>query len=108
MEIASGLIQLKPDTQEKVELWRSTLSSRLKECLTTLRDEGVEIESWFQIEIQGQQYLLWYMRAESIQKAFEHAQTFKHDIDKFHFNILNQIAEHHIRAEPVLDLSVDV
>ena len=47
MEIASGLIKLKPDSDEKVEEWRETVSSRLDEAIATLKDEGVEIESWF-------------------------------------------------------------
>jgi len=33
--------------------------------------EGAEIESWFRVKIDGQDYLLWYMRAESMQKVFE-------------------------------------
>ncbi len=47
MEIASGLVRLKPGTVEKVEDWQKTISSRLEEAIVTLKDEGVEIESWF-------------------------------------------------------------
>jgi hypothetical protein len=107
METASGLIKLKPNSNEKVELWRNTLSDRLQESLATLRDEGVEIESWFSVVIEGRDYLLWYMRAESIQKAFEVSQTYKHPTDQFHYQIMAQITAQNgsIIAQPLLDLS---
>ena len=108
MEIASGLIKLNPDSQNKVKLWRQTLSERLDESLATLRDEGVEIESWFQITVDGQDYLLWYMRAESIRKAFELSQTFEHPIDKFHYQLMAGITadKGNFVARPLLDLDV--
>lgn len=105
MEIASGLIKLKPDSDEKVEHWRETVSSRLDEALATLKDEGVEIESWFRVTIEDQDYLLWYMRAESIQKAFEVSQTLKHPLDKFHYELMKSITAENglIMAKPLYD-----
>ena len=91
MEIASGLIKLKSDSNAKVEEWRNTMTSRLSEALATLKHEGVEIESWFRVTIGGDDYLLWYMRAESIQKAFEVSQTFEHPIDKYHYELMESI-----------------
>jgi hypothetical protein len=106
MEIASGLIKLKPDSGSKVDEWRATILSRLEEALETLRDEGVHLESWFKIEIEGQDYLLWYMRAESIQKVFEISQTLKHPIDKFHYELMAEITatNGNLTAQPLLDL----
>ncbi|NRB37136.1 MAG: hypothetical protein HRU20_18620 [Pseudomonadales bacterium] len=91
MEIASGLIKLKQGSESKVEEWRDTMTSRIDEALATLEHEGVEIESWFRINIEGQDYLLWYMRAESIKRAFEVSQTFKHPIDKYHYELMESI-----------------
>lgn len=91
MEVASGLIKLKPGSAAKVEEWRETMTSRIDEALATLVHEGVAIESWFQINIEGQDYLLWYMRAESIDKAFRVSQTFKHPIDKYHYELMESI-----------------
>ena len=107
MEIASGLIKLKPGSEEKVEEWHKTISSRIKEAVATLKDEGVEIESWFKVEIDGHDFLLWYMRAESIRKAFEVSQTLKHPIDKFHYELMAEIMDTNgnIRANPILDLT---
>ena len=107
MEIASGLIKLKPNSEEKVDQWSKTVSSRIEEAVTTLRDEGVEIESWFRVEIGGQDYLLWYMRAESIEKALKTAKISKHPLDKFHYEIMGQIMETNgnILATPILNLT---
>ena len=108
MEIASGLIKLKPSSGAKVEEWRDTMRSRIDEALATLKDEGVEIESWFTVEIDGQDYLLWYMRAESIAHAFESSQKFQHDIDRYHYGLMESITEPggNILAEPLLNLAV--
>ena len=91
MEIASGLIKLKPGSESKVEEWRQTMAANVDEALATLSDEGIEVESWFRISIEGENYLLWYMRGESIAKAFEVAQTFKHPIDEYHFGLMDSI-----------------
>lgn len=107
METASGLILLKPDSGKKLEEWQQTLAGRLDEVLTALRDEGVEIETWFTITVEKQTYLLWYMRAESIEKAFEIFQASTHPIDKYHFEVMTEIMveDGHILAEPLLDMS---
>jgi hypothetical protein len=75
MEVAAGLIRLNPDSKSKVREWRDTMPTRIEEALATLVHEGAQIESWFQIKIEGQDYLLWYMRAESMKKVFEVSQT---------------------------------
>jgi Family of unknown function (DUF6176) len=46
------LIKLKPGSEEKVEKWRSTITSRLDEAAATPKDEDVQVESWFTIEIR--------------------------------------------------------
>lgn len=91
MEIASGLIKLKADSGSRIEEWRQTMTDRIDEALATLDHEGIEVESWFKLSIEGQEYLLWYMRGESISKAFEAAQTFKHPIDKYHFELMESV-----------------
>ncbi|MDP5145318.1 DUF6176 family protein [Shewanella sp. ULN5] len=106
MEYASGLIKLKPGTEDKVEEWRSTIASRLNEAAATLRDEEVQIESWFKVELNGEKYLLWYLRAKSIRRVFEVSMQLKHPIDKFHYELMAEIASDNgnILAEPLIDI----
>lgn len=106
MEYASGLIKLKADTEHRVEHWRSTIASRLDEAAATLQDEDVQIESWFKVEIEGQPYLLWYLRAKSIQQVFEISMQLKHPIDQFHYELMAEITAPNgtISASPLIDI----
>ena len=106
MEYASGLIKLKPETEEKVEEWKDTISSRLNEAAATLQDEEVQIESWFKVEIDGCKYLLWYLRAKSIKRVFEVSMKLNHAIDKFHYELMAEITAENgnILAKPLIDI----
>jgi hypothetical protein len=48
------------------------------------------------------------MRAESMKKVFEVSQTFKHPIDKYHYELMASITAPagNIFAKPLLDLKV--
>jgi hypothetical protein len=104
MEYASGLIKLKPGSEGEVEEWRSTMASRLDEAAATLKDEDVQVESWFTVEIHGEKYLLWYLRAKSIKRVFEISQELKHPIDKFHYALMADITAANILALPLIDM----
>ena len=110
MEYASGLIKLKTGTEDKVEEWRSTIASRLNEAAKTLQDEEVQIESWFKVSIQGENYLLWYLRAKSIQRVFEVSMKLNHPIDKFHYELMNEITQDNgnILAKPLIDIPREI
>jgi hypothetical protein len=104
MEYASGVIKLKPGSENKVAEWRRTIASRLDEAAATLKDEDVQVESWFTIEIGGEKYLLWYLRAKSIRRVFEVSRELKHPIDKFHYDVMEAITAANIIAEPLIDM----
>jgi len=105
MEAAAGLIKLSPNTGELVGEWRDTLEATRVEALQNLRDEGVSVESWFQVEIAGELYLLWYMRAESVRTVREFAGRSKHDVDAYHFEIMSKTTQSQMEAILLLDMS---
>ena len=105
MEVAAGLIRLKEGQASGVSAWQTTLASRRSEVLRTLRKEGVYVESWFEVEIEGRSYLLWYMRAESIQRAPKVFESSVDEIDIFHREAIGAISDDLISARPLLDLS---
>lgn len=107
METVAGLIKLKPDAGPTVREWSETLNQRQDEALQTLRDEGIETESWFQVEIGGEQYLLWYIRAESIDRAREVASRSTHAIDEYHFDVMSRITDRRIDASLLLHMTTD-
>lgn len=84
MDVVAKIIPLKPKSSRRVREWAETLNSRRDEALETLRDEGVEIESWFQFTLDGKDYLIGYMRAESIAIASDVVKTSEHPIDAYH------------------------
>ncbi len=108
MDIAAGLIKLKPGSGPSVEAWRDMLQQRREEAVATLVDEGVEIESWFEISIDGEDYLLWYMRAHSIEKVWEVASCSQHEIDAYHFSTMRRITAEggNLPAVPLFDMSL--
>ena len=84
MDVGAVLIQLKPDVLENVEAWKVVLNARKDEAIETLRAEGVHVESWFHLELEGNDYLIAYMRADDIAKAQQIAKTSNFPIDQMH------------------------
>ncbi len=84
MKVVAGVIELKPDSMKRVEAWAETINERMDEAVVTLRDEGVALESWFNLSLNGKDYLLTYMRADSLKKAQEVVKESAHAIDAYH------------------------
>jgi hypothetical protein len=84
MEVSCNLIKLKPGSLPIVRHWAETLNSRMKEVLATLHDETVVIESVFLLSRGDGDYLVYYMRAQSMEKARKAVQSSPHEIDAFH------------------------
>jgi hypothetical protein len=80
------------------------MASRLDEAAATLKDEDVQVESWFTFDIGGDKYLLWYLRAKSIKRVFEVSQQLKHPIDKFHYDVMAAITDANILGTPLIDM----
>ena len=107
MEAWFRLIKLRPDSSSLVKEWAETISERRSEALETLDSEGVTIESWFSVTLEGKDYLAVYMRAASIEAAFRAAETSDHEIDSIHRKVMDQIIEPGEGADGdlVIDLS---
>ncbi len=83
-DIAAGLIKLNPGSFDHVQKWKTMISSRRSEAIQTLVEEGVIVESWFELEIEGQPHLLWYMRKNPDATFHEVFNQSTHEIDQFH------------------------
>ena len=84
MDVGAVLIQLKPKTKENVEVWKQELNERKDEAIETLKAEGVFVESWFHVDLAGQDYLIAYMRAEDIARAQQIGRESNFPIDAMH------------------------
>ena len=104
MNIAAGLIKLNPDSSKHIKKWKETIETRRSEAIQTLIDEGVLLESWFEIEVEGEPHLLWYMRKLPDAKFHEVYEKSTHEIDAFHAEIMALITADHYIGKPLLDL----
>ena len=77
-------IKLKPNSIEQVREWARAMNARKEEAIATLRDETVIVESAFLDQTSEGDFLITFMKAESLAKAREAAKSSIHDIDKFH------------------------
>ena len=84
MEVGAVLIKLKANSMADVEVWQREIQQRKAEAIQTLQAEGVTVESWFQLELNGDDYLLAYMRAKDIAHAQQVARNSTFEIDQVH------------------------
>ena len=84
MEPFGRLIKLKPGSSAKVQQWAATLNERKAEAIDTLAAEGVALESWFYLEMDGEEYLMLYMRSRSMGEAERVGAASGSDIDQIH------------------------
>ncbi len=84
MDIVARLIELKPDSSERVETWANYIREHRAQAVATLRNEGVQVESWFELTLEGKHYLLCYMRSDSMSKAEAVAAQSTSAVDTFH------------------------
>ena len=77
-------VRLKPGSLSGVREWATELRTRSDEVLATLRAEGVVVESaFFGSDDQGH-FLVYYMKARSVEQAREAARGSSHPIDEYH------------------------
>lgn len=84
MDVGCKLIRLKPGSLPLVREWARTMNERLKEVIATLHDENVVVESVFLLSRTDGDFLVYYMRARSLEQARRVVQTSRHEIDAVH------------------------
>lgn len=84
METVCARVRLKPGSRDRVREWASELRTRSGEVLETLRDEGVVIESVFLDSDEQGDFLVYYMKAHSLEEAHAVVQRSHHPIDSYH------------------------
>ncbi|ENX39838.1 DUF6176 family protein [Acinetobacter courvalinii] len=103
MDVGAVLIKLKANSMADVEVWQREIQQRKAEAIQTLQAEGVTVESWFQLELNGDDYLLAYMRAKDIAHAQQVARNSAFEIDQVH----RQFKQHWAQVIPA-QLLVDL
>lgn len=99
-----AIIKLKPDSLNAVKEWQTYIQDNRSDAIQTLTDEGVSIESWFLTQINGEDYLVAYMRTDDIQKAHEAAKASTNHVDIIHKAFKKETWAERISTELLLDL----
>lgn len=75
---------MKPGSVQRARAWAKKIANRGKEAAATLLAEGVEVESAFLDSTAEGNFLVYYMRTESLEKAARVAAESDSAIDEFH------------------------
>jgi hypothetical protein len=84
VEIMARLIELKPNSAGKVQAWAEHINAHRTNALASLKSEGVSVESWFSLSLEGKEYLLCYMRADSMERSQQVAANSENPVDAYH------------------------
>jgi len=84
VETVARLIEIKPGTDAKVQAWARHINANRSAALESLEAEGVSIETWFSLSLEGKRYLLCYMRTDSLRRSQEVAAQSANPIDAYH------------------------
>jgi ribosomal protein L4 len=105
METACYRIKLKAGMINDAKNWAEHLNSRTKEVLGLLKSEGVTVESAFLDQVNGEDYLIYYLRAENLENAHKIASESNHPVDIFHRNSMKQISDGSTTLVKLVDFS---
>jgi len=84
MEIRCVVIELKPDSFERVKEWADFIENNKKQALETLKKETVTVENFFFVTLDKKDFLIGYMRAKSFNSASEAIEKSLIEIDAYH------------------------
>jgi Family of unknown function (DUF6176) len=105
METSCVVIELLPNSVEKVKEWAEFLCTHRDEALESLKNEGVTVETAFVVNIEGKDYLIGYMRATKMSKVHEVVKDSTLNIDAYHQAFKKSCWGNRYKGTPVSDLS---
>ncbi len=105
METSCVVIELLPNSLERVQEWSDFLRTHHDEALQSLKNEGVTVESAFVVNIEGKDYLIGYMRAANMRRAHEAVIGSTLSIDAYHQAFKKACWGKRYMGTPVSDLS---
>ena len=97
-------VLLKPGSLPQVREWAAHIAAHRDAALQTLRAEGVSIESVFLDSRPDGDWLVYYMRADSVARAQQVAQDSVAEIDRYHQAFKRATWDRVERLELLVDL----
>lgn len=105
MEIKCLVIELKPNSLERVKEWAEFIKDNELSALETLQNETVTVENFFFITLEEKDYLIGYMRAKSFAVASKTVKDSLLKIDAYHKSFQQDIWKNGTKAELLVNLS---
>jgi len=84
LEIFARIIELKPGSADRVDAWTKLINAHQSAAVEALEAEGGSVESWFSLSLNGKDYLLCYMRADSMEHSQDVASKSANPVDACH------------------------
>lgn len=105
MDVSCVMIELKPNSLQRVKEWVAFIQENEDEAISTLKNEKVTIESYFLTKIGEADYLIVYMRAASIAHAQETVKNSLSAVDAYHKKFQKDTWVRGERAKLLIDLN---
>ncbi len=96
--------KIDPEFLSEVRQWFDTLKDRLDETMETLESEKVLVESAFLDKHDKDVYLIYYLKAENIDKAYEVFDKSTSSIDIYFKECWEKYCQDRVVLEELLDL----
>jgi len=93
-----------PECLDEIREWFNTLKERLSETMETLESEGVVVESAFLDRHDNDVYLIYYLKAEDIDRAYEVFDQSTSPIDIYFKGCWKKYCSGRVVLEELLDL----
>lgn len=93
-----------PERLDEIREWFNTLKGRLNETMQTLENEKVLVESAFLDRHDDDVYLIYYLKAEDIDKAYEVFDNSTSAIDVYFKECWKRYCKGRVVLEELLDL----
>jgi hypothetical protein len=103
VDTACVKVRLRPGSLDRVRAWAAELRARPNEVLATLRGEGVVVESVFLDSNDAGDFLIYYMKARSMEAASEAVRRSGHPIDTYHQQFKTDTWEDRTPLELLID-----
>ena len=103
MEIQCVKVRLRRGSIERVHEWADELNRRTDEVLETLREERVAIEAAFLDRTSEGDFLIYFVKARSLEAAQEVGRRSQHPIDEYHQRFKADVWESAEVLEPQID-----
>jgi hypothetical protein len=104
MDVVCLRQKLKDGTLPVVREWATRLKSQPEELKKLLANEKMHVESVFLEETSEGNFLIYYMRADDVNRAYEISKMSNHPIDVYHRDVLSSAIASTKKLECLIDM----